>query len=260
MKARQETLVIGENVYQLHRWGDGVPVILYPSLGRGAVDFDALCLALSRAGFCAIAIDPPGVSTSMVETPWRDLFDVASDLWAIVDHLALVNPFLIGHAYGNRVVRAASTLRPSALRALILLACGGEVPSSDEVHIDFLRCFDSALPREEHLASVRRAFFSPSNEASSWREGWHPLLARAQGQAVIATNFEDFALGGTAPCFIVQGLDDVIAPPQNAWNLVARRPNTRVVGLERCGHAILPEQPRVVAESVVRFIAENLEA
>ncbi len=259
VKRREETHVIGENEYRLHHWGSGAPVLLYPSLGRGAVDFDELCLALSQVGFHAIAIDPPGVATSIGEAPWRTLFDVASDLWSIVDELALDTPALIGHAYGNRVVRAASTLRPDALRALVLLACGGDVRSSEDVHVEFLRCFDPSIPRDEHLASVKKAFFAPSNDADPWKEGWHHELAVAQGRAVVATDFRDFANGGTAPCLIIQGLDDVIAPPQNAWNLVARRANTRVVGLENCGHAMLPEQPRVVAQDVSQFLREKLD-
>jgi pimeloyl-ACP methyl ester carboxylesterase len=252
-------ITVNSATYQVRRWGSGPPVVMYPSLGRSGSDFDQLGEELAEEGFSALAITPPGIGTPLGTPQWENLFSLASDVWTIVDQLGLKGVTLVGHAFGNRVVRAASTMRPLDVATLVLLACGGDVHADPEIGDDFLSCFDATMNEEEHSGAVRRAFFAPGNDIGAWREGWHGELAQLQGTAVRATLFEDFALGGTAPGLIVQGLNDRIAPPQNAWNLVKRRPNTRVVGLAHCGHAILPEQPRAVRDALVSFLREFLE-
>jgi pimeloyl-ACP methyl ester carboxylesterase len=244
--------------YQLVHYGAGRPVILYPSLGRAGNDFDRLAQGLARSGYHAIAVNPPGVATPLGEPAWTDLSDIAADLWAIIDQAQLDRVVLVGHAFGNRVVRATSAARADDVDALVLLACGGDVAPGPEVFPNFFNCFNEQLDRETHSRSVQAAFFAPGNEPGEWTEGWYPELAKCQREAVAATDFEEFGMGGTAPGLIVQGLDDVIAPPQNAWNLVARRPDTRVVGLPDCGHAMLPEQPTAILDAVVSFLAEKL--
>ena len=253
-----EFVSVGEVHYQLIHFGSGPPVILHPSLGRPATDFDELGARLAEAGFHAITVNPPGFGTPLGSPGWGNLDDIASELWAIIDAQGLGPVVLVGHAFGNRVVRAASQARPSDVAAIVLLACGGDVHPGPEVFPTFFNCFNDDIDRKVHAQSVKDVFFAPRNEIGTWDVGWNSALAEAQRAAVAATNFEEFGMGGLAPGLVIQGLDDVIAPPQNAWNLVARRPDMRVVGLPDCGHAILPEQPRAVAESVISFLNERL--
>ena len=89
-----------------------------------------------------------------------------------------------------------------------------------------------------------------------WRDGWYPAVARMQSAAMERTELRDFHLGGTAPMLVIQGLDDRIAPLQNAENLLEQRPDTRVVTLPDCGHAMLPEQPAAIAHAVLDFLDE----
>ncbi len=44
--------------------GEGPTVVLVPSLGRGAADFDALAARLARAGYQAVAPEPRGIAGS----------------------------------------------------------------------------------------------------------------------------------------------------------------------------------------------------
>jgi pimeloyl-ACP methyl ester carboxylesterase len=63
--------------------------------------------------------------------------------------------------------------------------------------------------------------------------------------------------GGTAPALVVQGIDDKIAPVQNAFNFVTRRPNARLVAIPDMGHAMLPEHPGWIADAVINFLKNN---
>jgi len=60
-----------------------------------------------------------------------------------------------------------------------------------------------------------------------------------------------------APTLVIQGLNDKIAPPQNAFNFVTRRPNARLAAFPNMGHAMLPEQPGPLADVVINFLKDQ---
>jgi len=234
--------------------GAGPPVVMHPSLGRGAGDFEHLGRTVADAGFRSILVNPRGIGASQGSVAHADLHDVAADVWAVADALGIDRAVVLGHAFGNRVVRTASSDRPERTIAVVLLAAGGQVPPTEEVRTEFLRVFDPALPREDHLRAVASTFFAPGNNAGVWATGWYPAAAAGQSHAVGRTDFAEVYLGGTAPLLVVQGLQDRIAPPANAWNLVTARAGARLVALPDMGHAMLPERPDDIAAAVVAFL------
>ena len=61
---------------------------------------------------------------------------------------------LLGHAFGNRVVRMASARKPEAVKALILLAAGGKTKMPPDIEAALLQSFDLALPEGEGYSTV----------------------------------------------------------------------------------------------------------
>src|SRR5580658_4119072 len=93
--------------------GAGPLVVLIPSLGRGASDFDDLGSRLAAAGYLAAAIDPRGIGASEGPMEGATLWDYADDVAAVVAALSPQAPaVLVGHAFGNRVVRATAARHP----------------------------------------------------------------------------------------------------------------------------------------------------
>ncbi len=63
---------------------------------------------------------------------------------------------------------------------------------------------------------------------------------------------------GTAPMLIIQGLDDVLAPPANGRTLQKKLGDrVQLVELKNTGHALLPEQPEIIAETILNFIRDH---
>jgi pimeloyl-ACP methyl ester carboxylesterase len=63
---------------------------------------------------------------------------------------------------------------------------------------------------------------------------------------------------GTAPLLVIQGLDDVVAPPENGHALREQSgERVRVVDLPYAGHFLLLEQPEAVARAVSEFLGAN---
>jgi pimeloyl-ACP methyl ester carboxylesterase len=57
---------------------------------------------------------------------------------------------------------------------------------------------------------------------------------------------------------VIQGLDDITAPPANGRDLKRAFPaRVRLVDLERAGHALLLERPTEIAQAVVSFLRAN---
>jgi pimeloyl-ACP methyl ester carboxylesterase len=97
-------------------------VVLIPSLGRPASDFDLLRHALIEEGFNAVGIDPrptfPGKPT---------LHDLAADTVAQLDALQIEQFHLVGHAFGNRLSRCITADFNHRVKSLTLLAAGEDL-------------------------------------------------------------------------------------------------------------------------------------
>jgi pimeloyl-ACP methyl ester carboxylesterase len=257
--ARHQTVVRsdakGEARIAVTLRGHGPVVVLIPSLGRGAADFDDLADRLATAGYEPAAIDPRGIGDSAGPMAGLTLADYAADVAAVAHELSLKPVVLIGHAFGNRVARATAAAHPEAVSALVLLAAGGQVAPAPDASKALMEVFDTSLSPAEHRAAVQKAFFAPGADPDAWLGGWYPPVMRAQRAAAVATGAESWVGAGEVDIFIVQAEDDVIAPPANAEALAKAYPGrVKVAVLPHAGHAMLPEQPQAIADLVIGFL------
>ncbi len=237
--------------------GEGPLVVLVPSLGRGATDFDDLATRLAAAGYTAAAVDPRNAGESCGGTENLTLHNYAADVAAVIDELG--GPaHVVGHAFGNRVTRCLATDRPQLVTSITLLAAGGLVEPAPENREALKRSFKTDLPEAEHLEAVSTAFFAPGNDSRAWQDGWWPCVSAAQSMANRATPREEWWHGGAAPMLVIQGLDDVIARPENGRSLRDEMPDrVSLVELENAGHALLPEQPDAITDHLLAFLVQN---
>jgi len=235
--------------------GEGRPVLMIPSLGRGAQDFDALAGTLAARGFEAILPEPRGVGRS-TSLPARDLFDLAADDIAVIEALCDGQVDVLGHAFGNRVARAVAVAAPDRVAGVMLLAGGGEAPPTPPVAAALQGSLqEGILPDAERLADLRIAFFARGADASVWLRGWYPPTAGLERAAGAATPVARWWTAGRAPVLLVQALEDPIAPPANAAAL-KRDLGARLtlVALPHASHAMLPEQPAAIAEVLTAWL------
>jgi pimeloyl-ACP methyl ester carboxylesterase len=110
-------------------------------------------------------------------------------------------------------------------------------------------------PLEKRMQDVRFAFFAPGNDPNVWRDGWYPDVAKMQIAATRSTPVEGWwTAGSTVPLLVVQGMQDVVAPPENG-RMMKQEMGDRValVDIDGASHAMLPEQPEKIAEAIVDF-------
>jgi pimeloyl-ACP methyl ester carboxylesterase len=238
--------------------GKGPLVVMLPSLGRAGSDFDDLASRIAAAGYRTAAINPRGIgrskgpdASSLVDYA-RDIFEVIKALQPKRGQKEIEPAVLIGHAFGNRLARAVATWHPEAVSSLILLAAGGQV-EPDPVAGKALRdVFETTLSPEKHIAAVRTAFFAPGNDPEVWRDGWFGPVALKQQKAMMNTPAGSWNQGGVAPIYVVQAEHDALAPPANAEALQLAYPDrVEVAIVPQAGHAMLPEQPEMIARLVL---------
>jgi pimeloyl-ACP methyl ester carboxylesterase len=234
--------------------GHGEPIVMVPSLGRSAEDFDDLSRRLALSGYCAVRIRPRGVGRSHGPAGNLTLMDLAGDVGLVIQQLGGA-AVVIGHAFGQRVVRALAVEQPEQVKGIVMLAAGGMVPIPKAARTALEGCFITTNA-VEHLDCVRRAFFAPGNDPTVWRDGWFPEVARLQNAADKATPVASWWHGGVAPILVVQGMQDAVALPENG-RLLKSQLGKRVtlVELDGAAHALLPEQPKAIADAVLKFIA-----
>src|SRR5262249_53399281 len=102
--------------------GTGPVVLMIPSLGRPASDFDDLSRRLVAAGLTAVRTDPRGIGRSTGPMDGLTLHDLAADAAAVIEALANhtgggKSVIVVGHAFGQRVGRTLAADRPELVRA-----------------------------------------------------------------------------------------------------------------------------------------------
>lgn len=228
-----------------------LPVVLLPSLGRPASDFDRLAAALAGAGLAPMPLDPPRMLPGE-----PTLHDLAAVVVAELDRRGVDRAHLVGHAFGQRLARCVVADAPDRVGSLVMLAAGGLVHMEPSIAASLMACFDATLPADEHLHHVRTVFFASGNDATVWTDGWMRDVALLQSGAVQRTPPGDWTGVAAERVLVVQGLQDACAVPENGRRYAAMHPDrVTLVEIEGAGHALLPERPDEIAAAVVPFLA-----
>jgi pimeloyl-ACP methyl ester carboxylesterase len=236
--------------------GSGEPIVLLPSLGRGAGDFDPIAQRLADAGFRVLRPQPRGIGASRGPMTGIDLHDYAADVAAVIAHDGGgAAAFVVGHAFGNRVARMLATDRPELVRAVALVAANvGHAPSPPEVRAAIRASADPSLPDAERLAALQFAFFAPGNDARAWLEGWHPDVLAAQRIAGDRTSREADYAAGAAPILYLQPDHDPLAHAQDADEFKqALGERVTIVGVKNCSHAAVAEAPDAISDALIDY-------
>lgn len=275
-----ETVVVetSEGTASYTKSGIGPCIVLLPSLGREGSDFNELAVTLNSAGYQTYTIDAGGIGKSSI--------GVAKDLYPAMYTVEIVSALdcgyreplvVIGHAHGNRLARYHASLSKmqdgfdvglidtptgtSDVKAVILLAAGGQVPIEPKAEQSLRDIFNPLKSHKARVKDVEYAFFAEGNDIPDhWTRGWYTKTAMAQIEAITkdADYYDGWHCAGGVPMLIVQPMQDRIAPIENAYALRDKCPQeVKIVEIQNAGHALLPEQPTAVAEAVMAFLAKH---
>jgi pimeloyl-ACP methyl ester carboxylesterase len=243
--------------------GLGPVIVILPSLGRGAEDYNVVAALLARDGFRVLRPQPRGIGASTGPMTGLTLHDFTADIAAVIEHERKGPAVVVGHAYGHFVARTLATDRPDLVRGAVLAAASaGKVPPgvhepsvTPEVREAIEKSGDISLPEADRLRYLQFAFFAPGHDPHVWLSGWHPETEKAENAASRATPVDDWFACGTARILDLQAENDAVAPRKFAGVLkAALGDRVTVVVIPDAGHALVPEQPVAMANAIAAFV------
>jgi pimeloyl-ACP methyl ester carboxylesterase len=235
--------------------GEGQPIVLLPSAGRAADDFDDTAFRLAGVGFRVIRPQPRGIGASaglMVEIT---LHDLAADVAFALEAEGMTEVIAVGHAFGSMVARTLATDRRDLVRGVVIAASSGRLPPDARRLGGVAASSDLSVPDFERLPRVAEAFFAPGSDASAFLHGWHPAALEAQLSAVHATPFDEYIAAGGAPILDMHADSDFFVPLEHLNDLRDElgAAQVSVVLIPGAGHALFPEQPTLVVKAIVEW-------
>jgi pimeloyl-ACP methyl ester carboxylesterase len=240
--------------------GSGPLIVMLPSRGRGAEDFNEVADGLARAGFRILRPQPRGAGRSRGTTQGLSLHDFARDTAAVIQHEGGGPAIIVGHAFGSWVARMTAVDYPKLVRGVVIAAAAAKAypagfAGAKELSDAVRRSGDPALSDSERLKSLRLAFFAPGNDAGVWLQGWYPEVDAAELAAGQATRQSEWWSGGTVPLFDLQGELDPFKP-RSSMNEMAEEFGGRatIVVIPNASHALLPEHASAVTEAILKWI------
>ena len=238
--------------------GRGPTVVILPSLGRGAEDYDEVARLLAADGLRVLRPQPRGIGQSKGPMANLDMHAFAADVAAVLDQQKTGPVVVVGHAWGSQPARMLAVDRPDLVRGLVMAAAsaGKLPPGSNEKPYGRLReAIDGsgnlALPEAKRLEYLRQAFFAPGHDPKAWLGGWYPEAHHAQAHARNVTPVDAYFAGGTVPMLDLQAQYDAVVVPNVFKPMLGNRVTVEVI--PDAGHAMAPEQPAVMARAIARF-------
>ena len=252
-KPQRKVLDRGDTRIEYYVQGSGPLVMLLPSLGRGAGDFDEVAPLLAHA--CRVVTPQPrGIGQSQGPMGGITLHDYARDIAAVIESEGGGPALIGGHAFGNFVARTTAVDRPDLVRGIALLGATHVWPVPPDIRESIMKSSDLGLSDAERIGYLKHAFFGPNSDPAVWLAGWHPEVKKAQRVATDATPQPEWWHAGNAPILDVQPENDVMIPPESQSRYrdeLGER--VSIVRIPNAGHALLPEQPAAVARALLDF-------
>lgn len=242
--------------------GAGPVLVILPSLGRGAEDYNVVAKLLAEERFRVLRPQPRGVGRSTGPMSGQTLHDLAADIAAVIEHEKSGPAVVVGHAYGHFVARMLATDHPELVRGVVLAAASsGKVPQGvnepavrPEVREAIRQASELSLPEAERLRALQLAFFAPDHDPHVWLKGWHPETEKMENEASAATPVDEWFACGRARILDLQAENDAVAQPKFRGVLKAELGDrVTVLVIPDAGHALAPEQPEAMANAITVF-------
>jgi pimeloyl-ACP methyl ester carboxylesterase len=244
--------------------GQGPLIVMLPSRGRGAEDFDPITSKIVRAVFRVVRPQPRGVGRSHGPIQGLSLHDLAGDVAEVIMRENAGPAIVVGHAFGSWVARMIAVDHPELVRGVVMVASAAKAypagfPGAKELSEAVRKSGEPALSDDERLKYLRLAFFAPGSDAHVWLKGWYPEADAMQSAAGRAIKQSEWWLGGAAPLLDLQGELDPFKP-RAMRNEMRDEFGQRasVVVIANASHALVPEQPDAVADAILAWIDKLL--
>lgn len=234
--------------------GDGPLLVLLPSLGRDAEEFDDLAASIARSGFKVLRPRPRGFGRSVGPLDKLTFHDFAADVAAVIRSQNAGPAIIAGHAYGHFVAKMTATDFPELVRGVALVAAAQKNIDLN-VRAWLAIATDPKRPEAERIQYLQKVFFAPGHDPRAWLTGFDPIVQKSQEVARDSTPQATYWSAGTVPLLDLQAEHDPYRPRSTRDQLIDEfgAGRVRVEVIPNASHALPVEQPEATARALVAW-------
>jgi pimeloyl-ACP methyl ester carboxylesterase len=154
-------------------------------------------------------------------------------------------PWLLGHSDGGSIALLHAARYPDRVAGAVVVAPHIVVEDLSVASIEQARIAYETTDLRTRLSKYHD---DPDSAFWGWNRIWlHPPFRAWSIEAEIAAI--------TCPLLAVQGLDDEYGTLEQIRGIARRVPQARLLEIPACGHSPHRDQPQVLIDAVVRFVA-----
>lgn len=247
----------GQRVHYVDHGGDGPAVVLLHSFLMDTTMW-APQVAVFGDGYRLVAVDERGHGGTPAEGPF-DYWDVARDVFAVLDRLEIDTAAVIGTSQGGFVALRMALLAPGRVTSLAVLGTSGE--AEDEQVADAYRQL-ARVWLEQGADSVVDGVAKiclGDADASDWTPKWRHVpgerLMRIMNVLVDRDGVLDRVGEIDVPVLVLHGTADLAYPVARAEALVAALPKAEpLVTIEGGAHFLSLTDADAVTPHLRRFL------
>ncbi|HEX2019693.1 MAG TPA: 3-oxoadipate enol-lactonase [Aurantimonas sp.] len=248
--------------YSLERRGPGPTLVFANSLGTDFRIWDALLARLGES-FTALRYDKRGHGLSGATPPPYRMDDHVDDLKALLDHLELRDPLVVGLSIGGMIAQRLASRHPGLARGLVLMDTAHRIGTDDlwNQRIAAVEAGGIAAIAE----GILQRWFTPGYRRPENPDfvGYANMLLRTPIEGYLGSSAALRDADYTAevaeldlPVLCIVGDQDGSTPPDLVRSTAALIPGAECVVVENAGHLPCIEQPDMTAALVRRFASD----
>lgn len=255
-------MMIEANGTELHveQRGAGGPALVFLHYwGGSSRTWQHVVDALSP-DYRTVAIDQRGWGKSDAPEAGYALSDLADDVLAVIDALALESYILVGHSMGGKVAQLAASRRPRGLAGLVLVAPAPPTPLA--LPLDARQGMVHAYDSPESIVATVQQVLAPGGLSDGNLDTViaDSLAGALQAKSAwpLATSQEDITADVPkidVPVIVISGEHDRVDPPEVLLReLLPRIPQAKLVVLPGVGHLLPLEAPAELTSVIKAFV------
>jgi thiosulfate/3-mercaptopyruvate sulfurtransferase len=237
--------------YEIH--GEGEPVLLLHGVIGSSEDFADVIPAFVEAGYQTIAVDARGRGRSTDSGDPLSYAQMASDIVALLDQLGIEKAHIAGQSDGATIGLHMAIHFPDRVNKLVSYGGGFKTDGFTLGFIGLVKNLNLAGFDSMTGDDYRRLSPDPDHMPTLWEKIRHFLLTGRD------YTLEEL-MGIEAPVLVFGGEEDDNVRVEHTRQMAAAIPHSTLVILPDAGHGLMYQAPEVYLETVLPFLAGELDA
>jgi len=247
--------------------GSGPAVLMIHGFTNHGMVWAQQIADLLHAGYRVVMPDLAGHGLSQIADRKTTVDDLATDMVALLDHLAIDKAVVCGLSLGGMVAQYMATDHSARVRALVVAnscvdSTAPDVVAANQSWIEMFERPNGPLLRMQAIwPQMLNERYRASPTADAFRASWERINGKIPGSsfANVARGLQAFKSrdrlnGVNVPCLVIAGEFDRLFPPAVCGEIATLIAGARLSVIEGAGHLSSLDSPKQFNELLLQFL------